>query len=425
MKNEQFSIVESTETKYGAPAEVKFCKSCVMPNQRPSSCNEWFHHPGKRHKFIHFDEEGICSACRFNQAKQDGSIDWKARESELLELLDRHRSKNGSYDCLVPGSGGKDSGFAAHILKYKYGMHPLTVTWAPHLYTEIGWQNFQNWVHVGGFDNYLFTPNGRIHRLLTRNAFLNLLHPFQPFILGQKSFALKMANLFKIPLIFYGESPGEYGANMGLDQKRFVTEDKRHGNDQDDGFRLDYINSKTELEKVYLGGKAIAEYLEEGVALRDLDPYLPLNPEIINEKKIEFQFLGYYIKWIPQETYYYCVQNTGFQANPVRTEGTYSKYNSIDDKTDGYFYYTTYIKFGYGRATQDASQEIRNKHLTREDGIALVKRYDGELPKRYMKEFLEYISITEEEFHATCEQFRSGHLWEKVNGEWRLKHQVS
>ncbi len=134
----QFSTIESAETKYGAPADVKFCKICVMPNQRPSSCNEWAHHPGRKHKFIQFDEEGICSACRFNQAKQDGRIDWKAREAELLELLDKHRSKDGSYDCLVPGSGGKDSGFASHILKYKYGMHPLTVTWSPHLYTEIG-----------------------------------------------------------------------------------------------------------------------------------------------------------------------------------------------------------------------------------------------------------------------------------------------
>lgn len=421
----QFSVVESAETKYGAPAEVKFCKNCVMPNQRPSSCNEWAHHPDKKHKFIQFDEEGICSACRFNKAKQDGSIDWNARERELFELLNRHRSKDGSYDCLVPGSGGKDSGFAAHVLKYKYGMHPLTVTWAPHLYTEIGWQNFQNWIHVGGFDNYLFTPNGRIHRLLTRNAFLNLLHPFQPFILGQKSFAPKIASLFNIPLIFYGEPPGEYGANMGIDQKSFVTADKRRTGSQDEGFRLDYIDSNTDLSKVYLGGKAIAEYLEEKITLGDFEPYLPLNPEIIKDKKIEFHFLGYYVRWIPQETYYYCVQNTGFQANPVRTEGTYSKYNSIDDKTDGYFYYTTYIKFGYGRATQDAAQEIRNRHLTREEGIALVKRFDGELPKRHLKEFLEYISLSEEEFHATCDQFRSPHLWEKVNDEWKLRHQIT
>ena len=110
----------------------------------------------------------------------------------------------------MPGSGGKDSFYAAHVLKHKYGMHPLTVTWAPHIYTDWGWQNFQAWIHAG-FDNYLHTPNGRVHRLLTRLAVENLFHPFQPFMLGQKSLAPKMAVLFNIPLVFYGENEAEYG----------------------------------------------------------------------------------------------------------------------------------------------------------------------------------------------------------------------
>ena len=105
--------------------------------------------------------------------KPKKKIDWKKRESELTELLDKYRKTNG-YDCVVPGSGGKDSAYTAHILKYKYGMNPLTVTWAPHLYTDIGWKNFDNWIKVGGLDNILFTPNGRVHRLLTRLAFKNL-----------------------------------------------------------------------------------------------------------------------------------------------------------------------------------------------------------------------------------------------------------
>ncbi|MBI2067908.1 MAG: N-acetyl sugar amidotransferase [Deltaproteobacteria bacterium] len=411
------------ESKYGAPAEVKFCKRCVMPNQRPSSSNEWAHTAGSRHKFIHFDEEGVCSACRFAEAK-DQKIDWQEREKELLNLLSRYRSKDGSYDCLVPGSGGKDSCYASHLLKYKYGMHPLTVTWAPHLYTDVGWNNHQNWVHVGGFDNYLFTPNGRIHQLLTRNAVLNLLHPFQPFILGQKTFATKMAVKFNLPLVFYGEAPGEYGANVSIHQKKFSTGETTTGKDQDEGFRLDFTRGRSG-ENIYLGGKSVSEYLREGTTLGDLDPYLPLDPQIAQSKNLEFHYLGYYIKWIPQEAYYYAVEHTGFQANPVRTEGTYSKYNSIDDKTDGYFYYTTYMKFGYGRATQDAAQEIRNKHLTREEGVALVRRYDGEFPERYYKEFLEYISMTDTEFKALCDKFRSPHLWEQTKEGWRLRHVVS
>ena len=415
---------EPFETLYGAPLEVRFCKKCVMPNQRPSSCNEWFHHPGTRHKFIHFDKGGICSACRFNEAKESGAINWQEREKELFDLLDRYRSKDGTYDCIVPGSGGKDSSFASHTLKYKYNMHPLTVTWSPLVYTDIGWKNFQSWTHKGGFDNFLYTPNGKIHRLLTRNAFLNLLHPFQPFVLGQKSFAVKMAARFNIPLVFYGEPPGEYGANVPIDQKKFATTKTVPQEMQTEGFLLDSVNPSKDLDKIYLGGKLVREYLDEGVTYGDLLSYLPINPEIIEEKKIEFHYLGYYLKWIPQECYYYAVSNTGFEANHVRTEGTYSKYNSIDDKIDGFYYYTQYMKFGYGRATQDAAQEIRNHHLTREEGAALVRRFDGELPKRYFKEFLEYSLLTEEDFFQTCDRFRPPHLWKRENGTWQLRHAV-
>ena len=408
---------------YGLPKDINFCKKCVMPNTRPSSSNEYQHTSQKVHQFIHFEDDGICSACKFNEAKWNGTIDWASREKELLQLLEQFRSKDGSYDCLVPGSGGKDSIYAAHMLKYKYGMHPLTVTWAPHLYTDIGFKNHQNWCHVGGFDNYLLTPNGRIHRLLTRNAFLNMLHPFQPFILGQKTFATKMAAQFNIPLVFYGEPPGEYGAKQSINQKKFVA-GKDGSSEQVDGFRLDFVDPNMDPKEIYLGGKSVADYVKEGIPMGELSTYLPLNPEIVIRKNIEFHYLGYYLKWVPQECYYYSVENTKFEANPVRTEGTYSKYNSIDDKTDGYFYYTTYIKFGYGRATQDAAQEIRNHHITRDEGVALVKKFDGELPVRYFKEFLEYIDLSEAEFFETCYKFRSPELWSKENSQWKLKHTV-
>jgi len=342
-----------------------------------------------------------------------------------MKLLDKHRSKDGSYDCIVPGSGGKDSVYASHILKYKYGMNPLTVTWAPHLYTDIGWKNFQNWMHIGGLSNFLYTPNGKIHRLLTRNAFLNMLHPFQPFVMGQKTIGPKMAALFNIPLVFYGESPGDYGANISIHQRGFSTkEDEKNDPAHNYGFRMDHVDKEMKPEEIYIGGKTIAQYLEEGVTLADLSPYLPLDPEIIKKKGIVQDYLGYYLKWVPQDCYYYAGKHTGFEANPERTEGTYSKYNSIDDKTDGFFYYTTYIKFGFGRATKDASQEIRNHHITREEGVALVERFDGEFPKRHFKEMLDYISLTEEEFLKTLDSFRDPLLWKMNAGKWELNHKV-
>ena len=135
-------------------------------------------------------------------------------------------------------------------------------------------------------------------------------------------------------------------------------------------------------------------------------------------------YLGYYLKWTPQECYYYAVDNGNFESNPERMEGTFSKYNSIDDKIDGFHYWTTYIKFGIGRATYDAAQEIRNGHLTRDEGVALVKRYDGEFPQKYFDEFLQYISVSQDEFFDIVDQFRSPHLWEKIDDSWKLKHRI-
>ena len=191
------------EIKYGLPGHVAFCRRCVISNQRPSSSVEFKHTAQSAKATIRFDAEGICDACRYAERK-NGGVDWAARRARLSEICDRHRSADGSYDCLVPGSGGKDSVYAAMVLKNEFGMHPLTVTWAPHLYTDVGWHNHQAWVHKGGFDNYLFTPDGQVHRKLTQLAFRNLLHPFQPFIFGQKNYAPKMAVRMCVPLVFYG-----------------------------------------------------------------------------------------------------------------------------------------------------------------------------------------------------------------------------
>jgi N-acetyl sugar amidotransferase len=409
---------QELDVLYGLPRSVKFCTVCNISNQQPMSSNEYTHSKDSKKTTLSFDDEGICHACHFNKLKETGEIDWNERERKLIELCNQFRLDDGSYDCIVGGSGGKDSAMQSHLLKYKYGMHPLTVTWSPHLYTDIGWKNFQNWLHVGGFDNFLYTPNGKIHRLLTRNATINLLHPFQPFILGQKTFVTKMAAQMNIPLIFYGEMPGEYGEKISHKTSSYA--DSAEGTESE-GFSMDYVGGR-DVRDIFLGGKQIGEYLDEGVPMVDLKGYLPVDPEILLRKGIDFKYLGYYKKWVPQEAYYYAIENTGFEANPMRTEGTYSKYNSLDDKVDGFFYFTRWIKFGVGRAMMDSAQEIRNHHITKEEAIALMRRYEGEYPARYEKEFLEYISMSREEFLLLCDRFRSPHLWKVDDGEWKLRH---
>jgi N-acetyl sugar amidotransferase len=396
------------EVKYGLPREVTFCRRCVMSNQRPSSYPEFKHTKDRITPTLHIDDEGICDACRYAERKP--VIDWEAREQELLRLLDKHRRQDGGYDCIVPGSGGKDSAYTAHLLKYKYNMHPLTVTWPPILYTDVGWRNFRNWIEVGGFDSVTFKPSGRSHRLLTRLAIENLLHPFQTFILGQKNLAPKAALQFNVPLVFYGESEAEYGnpiaeTNSSLRDKAYF--------------------AMRNLSDIHLAGVSIPELMEtHGLSLNELTPYLPADHRALAQSNIEVHYLGYYIKWTPQEAYYFATEHTGFEANPFRTEGTYSKYNSLDDKIDGFHYYTTFIKFGLGRASYDASQEIRNRHITREEGVALVRRFDGEFPQKHFNEVMDYIGLKPERFLELCDEFRSPHLWKKEGGEWKLRHQV-
>jgi len=403
MKNDQFGL-------YGLPLEVRYCKKCVISNQRPRSTVEFKNTSQEKKETIAFNKDGICEACLFTEYK-DFKIDWSEREQELIKLCNRYRSKDGRYDCIVPGSGGKDSSFTAHILKYKYGMNPLTVTWAPHLYTDVGWQNLINWSHRGGLDNILFTPNGRVHRLLTKLAFENLLHPFQPFIIGQRLIGPKFSVLYNIPLVFYGENQAEYGNkieenDVPIMKNKFFTGDK-------------------DLSKVVLSGVTAEELIKDKkISINDLNPYLPVSPIDIERVGTTVHYLGYYLKWDPQENYYYASQHTGFQVNNERTEGSYSKYSSIDDKTDPFHYYTTLIKFGIGRATYDAAQEIRNKKITREEGVVLVKRYDTEFPKKYFQEFLEYVNINEEKFWELINKFRTPHLWKMENGEWKLSHPI-
>jgi N-acetyl sugar amidotransferase len=400
---------QKLEVKYGLPAEVKFCKRCVMSNQRPVSEVEFKHNINTKKKTMAFDAEGICDACRANGQKE--SIDWTKREAELLQLLDQYRSKDGSYDCLVPGSGGKDSAFQAHILKTKYGMHPLTVTWPPILYTDYGYENWKNWIDIGGFDNVSFRRNGSVMKLLTKLAIENLLHPFQTFILGQKNLGPKLAAKFGIPLVFYGENEAEYGNPIA---------------DNSSSLRDKSFHTFNNIDELYLGGVSVKELREKyNVQIGDLKAFLPAPADELEKANIQVHYLGYYLRWTPQEVYYYATEHTGFKARPFRTQGTYSKYNSIDDKIDDLHYYTTMVKFGIGRATYDASQEIRNHHLTREEGQVLVKKFDGEFPDRYFNELMDYIGMTPDAFHALCDKFRSPHLWANINGEWKLRHTVN
>lgn len=373
--------------RYNLPKDVKFCSKCTISNQRPR---------------ISFDQHGVCSACRYAEYK--AQIDWSERERELVDLCNRFRRNDGRYDVIVPCSGGKDGSFVAHYLKYKLNMNPLCVTWAPNCYSEIGRRNLDNFI-AAGFNHILGTANPIVNRKLVELSFVHLGDPFQAFIYGQANFPLQMAVLHDVPLIMYGENGEvEYGGDMknAYRPTRDITDSNLH----------------------YFSGLPPEFWLDYGLSDADLKPYRAPEFERVTSNKTEIHFMGYYTKWDPQENFYYCVENTGFSPNPERTEGTYSKYASLDDKIDGMHYWLAYIKFGIGRATSDTAHEIRDGKITREEGVALVRRYDGEFPARHFQTFLDYAGIVEDVFWEVIESWRPEHLWERQGNEWVLRKPI-
>ena len=245
--------------------------------------------------------------------------------------------------------------------------------------------------------------------------------------LGKKIWR-KMSVLFGLPLVFYGENESEYGNPKG---------------DQEAAQRNWEYFTETDPSEIFLGGVSVRDLKSDfGLNESDLDSYMPADPDKLRATGTEVHYLGYYLKWHPQGAYYHAQEHGGFEPSPERTLGTYSKYNGIDDRVDDFHYYTTFIKFGIGRATYDAAQEVRSGDIDRNEAVALVQRYDGEFPERFADEVFNYLSITEKEFPIASKLFeepnftrdyflrlednyRSPHIWKYTDNGWSLRSSVT
>ena len=382
------------------PKKVIFCKKCTVSNQRPR---------------ITFNNKGVCSACVWSDEKHN-HVDWNEREKELIDLLDRFRSRKGDYDVIVPGSGGKDSFLVAHELKHRYKMNPITITFKPFEWTEVGFRNYVKFTNMG-IPNILISPNYKLHKALSRAGMNFLGDPWQPFEYGQTNLPFKFSELLKIKLCFYGENGElEYGGSEKL---------KNISQKKPESFKSHYQKGLNieKLINLALDYKLIDR---DDFSKQDLNFYKLLSLEKIKKNKTELHWFSYFRKWIPQENFYHAFKNYDFELNDYgRTEQTYTKYASLDDKLDGFHFYFSYLKFGLGRATRDAMQDIRNFHITRDEGIRLVKRFDHEFPIRHYKWMLNYLDLTDNDFNEICNYYRSiSNVWKKINGKWKLKYKI-
>jgi N-acetyl sugar amidotransferase len=341
---------------------------------------------------LFIDEEGICDACRSAEVKN--ATDWGARREELIEILERYRSTDGSnYDCVIPVSGGKDSTFQVMTI-LELGYRPLCVTWSACSYTDIGRHNIENMQKLG-VDHILFTPNPRVYRAMFAEAFRRVGDGCWPCHVGIFSYPARVAVNYKVPLLIYGENPQlEYGGPAG----------KAH----------DFTIDRRWLEEFGgLLGNRIDDMLGvNGITEGDLLPYRYPSDEELEGVGVTGVFLGYYVKWDARRQLEKVLQ-TGFRINTdvadvsdrPHQEGTYTNYENLDGKFVGVHDYLKFLKFGFGRATDHASIDIRNERISREEATELVRKYEGKVPRRYLEEFLDFVGMTEDEFYETLDAF--------------------
>jgi N-acetyl sugar amidotransferase len=352
---------------------VRFCAHCLYPETKPD---------------LYFNEQGICSACVASAGKYD-NIDWAQREKDFFQIISNYRLPKGQpgYDCLIPVSGGKDSTYQAWFMKEKCGMNPLCVCFETTAVTEIGQRNLDNLSDMG-LDVIHFKKNHPAYRKMVIEGFRRVGDEMWPNHLGIFTIPVMVAVKFGIKLIVWGENPQmEYGGPFETIHNR-------------------YLNRKWLEEFGGLLGNRIEDMVGvEGLTREELTPYFYPPDEEIEKVGVVGVFLGHYFFWDARRQLE-IVRERGFavkEDGPV--EGTYTNYENLDEKLVGLHDYLKFVKYGFGRATDHACLDIRNKRITREEGLKLVEQYDGKYPHYAVTEFEKYSGLSRQEIDKVIDSF--------------------
>ena len=372
---------------------ILFCKTCVTPSSRPR---------------VFFNEKGICNACI--NAEKKKLINWDERKKEFLNIVDRikefSKKEKNNYDCIIPWSGGKDSTSIALKLKNEFNLNPLLVTFSPLIINECGQQNREELLKLG-FDNIFFRPNQKIAKLLAKRFFIERGNPKVAWDAGINSIPIKTAINFKIPFVFYAE----------------------HGESEYGGLVLSE-ESKKKRDFIEVIEHQIGDYPEnwqdENISLSDLEPYIYPSEDQLLKNNITAYYFSYFFIWSMFENYQYVKKMMpNFHENPNgRTEGTFTNFDSLDDKIDSLYYYMQYIKFGFGRAVRDTSRFIQNFQMTRDEALDIVRKYDGEFPKNDLDEVIDYLDMNKFDFEENINKHRNTEVWSQNNNSWKLNFQI-
>jgi len=358
---------------------IRYCNRCVMPETKPD---------------LFIDAEGVCSACRNIDKRQ--AVDWQSRKQQLVKVLDRYGSKDGSnYDCIVPVSGGKDSHFQV-IRMLELGMNPLCVTSTTDKLSDIGRRNIENLKNLG-VDYLEVTVNPVVRRKINKLVLTQIGDISWPEHVVIFTIPVRVAVQLNIPLIIWGENPqNEYGGPASATENNTLT---RRWLEEFGG----------------LLGLRVSDLIgQEGIERKHLIQYSYPSDEELQRVGVTGLFLGYYLPWDGYQNALYA-QAHGFQTYHKPVEGSLVNYENLDNYQTGIHDYFKFLKYGFGRATDLACLHIRRGRLSREDAIKLVKMHDGKFPWVYLgcpiEEILKDMDMTLEEFIQICDRFTNKKLF--------------
>ena len=362
---------------------IKYCRNCVYPETKPD---------------LTFDEDGVCDACRFANVKD--ATDWDSRRKELVEIFNKFKNKGGSnYDCIIPVSGGKDSHFQTYMVKEEFGLNPLCVSYHLPEFTDLGRKNIENLKNLG-VDCLEFTPNPEICRKMQKIGLIEFGDAQWPEHFGIFTVPVQVAVRYNIPLIVWGEnSQAEYGGPLKDSTNRYL----------DSKWCKEYGTRVGGQSNSYFGPEVM---LQHGIDRKFLNPYIYPSDDEIKRVGVTGIFLGSFLKWNIKNQLEK-VRELGFTLHDGPSEGTFTNYENLDNKIQGIHDYFKWLKFGYGRATDNASVQIRLNWLNREEAMKLVREYEGKLPEKYLNEFLAQWNMSRDEFFKIADKFTNKELFKK------------
>lgn len=361
------------------------CTTCLNTSNRPR---------------IEFDEKGRCNACVWAEEKRN-KVDWNARQNELKELLNKYRNPNG-YDCLIPVSGGKDSSYVAYKLKYEHGMNPLCVTINPPLPFPEGEANLKNFVNKG-FDLIAITPNPMIMQKLCRIGLFEAGQSLLGWQIALQTAIARVATSYKIPIIFYGEDGEvEYGGTTKTKNQMC--------------YEMQYAKD------IYLSGNY--SFLSQlGCTEGELTQWSYPSNEEMESIGLKATHWSYFENWDSSKNAELAIREFGLISRKTK-KASYIDCAQNDTPLYDLHAYLMFLKFGFGRATQDAGIDIRRGAMSRDEGMKMVALYDEIYPEQYIDTYLEYYQITKEELSAIFDKWANKEILHKVNGIWVKKEEI-